>query len=1270
MVTALAVEGTNVYAGGDFTTAGGTAANRVARWDGARWHTLGVGESNGCDGQVLALATAPSGRVYAGGLFNQAGGVNVNRIAQWDGTHWAPLGRGLVAGGRVDALAVAPNGDVYAGGLFSNIGEATVNNFARWDGTNWWDVGGGFTRDPFAAIIKVIVVVGDKVYAGGSFDRAGGLSAEGVAVWDGAAWSPVGGGISSATMSTSVSSLALDGVNLYVGGNFTKAGNVDATWLARWDGENWHTLGAGPNSTVNSVVLSRGQLFIGGNFNRVAELNTAGIARWLGGRWWPVGSGIGGNSPVVACMTAGENGLFAGGIFTAAGGKPSTSFARWDVAHDLPLVEVTSPARGANFTTSDTIQITVDAASPNGALTSVEFFSGTNSIGGVAVAPFTFAWSNPTAGTNILTAKVTDQTGAAQISEGVIVVVKAEARRPEITRQPASQNVSNGASVTLSVEAAGPGPLSYRWFKDGRDLNITASTLALSNLALVDSARYAVVVANAFGSVTSAPAVLSVLQPVNTLWVRPGFIQAHTAPVIGPGGTVYFGTDNYNLLAFGPNGAYQWRYETGDFVRSSPAIAADGTIYFGSHDRNVYALNPDGARVFQFRTGYPVYGSPGIGLDGTIYIGSADTNFYALYPDGSLKWSVVCATFIDTPATIAADGTIYASSGPNLYAFTPEGTNKWTFAKPGYELRGPIVGGDGTIYVASSDHHLYALSPDGVEKWAFEGAGPFASSAVIGPGGTIYIGNDGVFDPTKGTLRGRLYAIAPNGALEWEFITGDAIRSSPAVAADGTIYFGCYDTKFYALNPNGTEKWEVNVGTAIDSGPAIRFDGVVYFATYAGDLYAVQGSSPLAESAWPMFQRDVRHTGNAGMPRISDGWLFPFASNAFDDQVNALAVSGRDLYVGGSFRVAGGVPANYIARWDGERWSGLGEGLNGPVLAVAVLGTNVYAGGRFTRAGVADANYIARWDGAEWHAFGAGANDSVNAFAVSGDTLYAGGGFTTIDGVPANYVARWDGAQWSAMGSGYTGNVLAMAMSGKDLYVGGFGTLTIGRWDGGQWSTFATANGAVRSLAAQGSNLYAGGEFTRINGVPVSSIAAWDGRSWSSLAGGITNRLTPYVFSLAVEGTNLYAGGFFTHAGGTNANNIAHWDGARWNPLGPGVSGDTLASSASVNALAVRDGSLYVGGAFLSGGGSRAIKHFGRWGGGGWSSVGPLVGNVDGKFAFTLSDQLGRSYGIEASTDLTNWVRVASYTNSGGTFQFVDPSPTNQNHQFYRAVVP
>ena len=42
-VHALAVSGSNLYAGGEFTTAGGVSANRIAKWDGNSWTALGSG---------------------------------------------------------------------------------------------------------------------------------------------------------------------------------------------------------------------------------------------------------------------------------------------------------------------------------------------------------------------------------------------------------------------------------------------------------------------------------------------------------------------------------------------------------------------------------------------------------------------------------------------------------------------------------------------------------------------------------------------------------------------------------------------------------------------------------------------------------------------------------------------------------------------------------------------------------------------------------------------------------------------------------------------------------------------------------------------------------------------------------------------------------------------------------------------------------------------------------------------------------------------------
>jgi len=68
--------------------------------------------------------------------------------------------------------------------------------------------------------------------------------------------------------------------------------------------------------------------------------------------------------------------------------------------------------------------------------------------------------------------------------------------------------------------------------------------------------------------------------------------------------------------------------------------------------------------------------------------------------------------------------------------------------------------------------------------------------------------------------------------------------------------------------------------------------------------------------------------------------------------VSAAVVDGSgNLHIGGHFTVAGDVVANHIAKWDGNSWSALGSGMDGWVEALAVSGSDLYAGGRFTNVG-------------------------------------------------------------------------------------------------------------------------------------------------------------------------------------------------------------------------------------------------------------------------------------------------------------------------------
>ena len=110
---------------------------------------------------------------------------------------------------------------------------------------------------------------------------------------------------------------------------------------------------------------------------------------------------------------------------------------------------------------------------------------------------------------------------------------------------------------------------------------------------------------------------------------------------------------------------------------------------------------------------------------------------------------------------------------------------------------------------------------------------------------------------------------------------------------------------------------------------------------------------------------------------------------------------GGDLYVTGTFASAGGGAARNVARWDGERWSPLGSGLNGPGYALAALGGRVYVGGSFSAAGETAGNGVAAWDpvAQTWSPLGnapAFDHDVLSLVAVADRYLVVGGHFHTL----------------------------------------------------------------------------------------------------------------------------------------------------------------------------------------------------------------------------------------------------------------------------------
>jgi len=101
-----------------------------------------------------------------------------------------------------------------------------------------------------------------------------------------------------------------------------------------------------------------------------------------------------------------------------------------------------------------------------------------------------------------------------------------------------------------------------------------------------------------------------------------------------------------------------------------------------------------------------------------------------------------------------------------------------------------------------------------------------------------------------------------------------------------------------------------------------------------------------------------------------------------------------------------------------QQWKPVGTGMNNRVEGLGSFNSELFAGGQFTIAGGIPANNAARWNGLSWDSAGPGFDATVNDFTEFNNSLYACGGFFFTNGISVDNIARWNGLSWDSVGQG------------------------------------------------------------------------------------------------------------------------------------------------------------------------------------------------------------------------------------------------------------
>jgi uncharacterized delta-60 repeat protein len=786
---------------------------------------------------------------------------------------------------------------------------------------------------------------------------------------------------------------------------------------------------------------------------------------------------------------------------------------------------------------------------------------------------------------------------------------------PLILTQPANQYGNAGSNATFSVSAFGASPLSYQWYKAGAVLNgATDSSLILSNLQSSDAGNYNVVVRNAFGSVTSSLATLTLtLDLVDGF--NPGASNSVYVAIPQPDGKILVGGAFTNLAGQARNyigrlnadGTLDPGFNPGaNGAVNCMALQSDGKILVGGSFTNLAGqsrqyigrLNADGSPDGSFNPGADkainaIVWQP----DGKILVGGAFGRLAGVYvsafgrlnPDGTVdanfsqlgifNSSSVYSISLQPNGQILVGGSFsysYSPSGQTRYSIcrlNADGTLDTTFngsaasgGYPGSSVYSLAVQGDGKIVVGGTFPSLSGqartnigrLNADGTLDTTFNpgtgNPGDRVSSLALQTDGKILVA--GVFTNLGGQSRSYIGRLNTNGTVDSGFNPGANTNVySLALQADGRILVA---GDFTTL----TGQPRARIGRLINSDAAtqsLTFD-------WATATWLRSGTAPELSYATLEAWQGVGWTNVATLSRITGGWQATGLN-----LVSNSAVRIQGWSAGGSYNGSAGMEQSYFG------------GLGDPVSRTNSAGTTA----TFS---VFSVGAVPAY---QWFKNGTPLTDGGNTSGSGGATLVISNVLRADEGGYSVVVTNASGVFTSSVATlTVVEPVIFRQPCGVYSSIGSNATFTVGaaataltyqwRKDGVPLAGATSSSLALSNLQASDAATYdvvVNSTYGSVTSAVVTLCLAYcDDFNPGTINPGLSDVIN---IALPQPDGKILVGGTFTNLGGLSRKNIG-----RLNADGTVDAAFNPGANASVSAMVVQpDGKILVGGGFTTLGG-------------------------------------------------------------------------------------